>query len=203
MWINLNLSTFSHVYIHNRRITIKSVIAVIIKMIKNPAPSLTKIQYDLIVIIVLLNKAYFRTINCLELKQNSELIQNKLLKVMQILLKLFSLISEQHPQSSIFHHLSSDFKNHSQINYLAHIQKIDTSKPFNITQLNKTISNITILLDRSAINCKFCPELGIRPYVKIIATAMAELFQLQQQYIYPIRPDLIPSFLIQNHKLKK
>lgn len=163
-------------------------------MINHPT-SLTKIQHDLIVIVVLLNKAYFKTINCLELNQNSALIQNKLLEIMQTLLKLSSLISEKSFQANITQHLLTEFKKDFKMYGVANFQNI--SKPIQITQLNKTISNITILLDCSAINCKFCPELGIRPYVSIIATAMAELFRLQQQYIYPIRPDLMPSFLIQ------
>ncbi|RZG73322.1 hypothetical protein EXU29_08300 [Acinetobacter wuhouensis] len=146
---------------------------------QNDPISLKKIQHDLIIIVALLNKTYFKTSNSLELSQDSKFIQNKLLETMQILLKLFSVISEKHPQSNIIDHLSTDFKNDFKMCGVVDFQNRNTSKPIQITQLKKTISNIAIRLDRSAIHCKFCPELGIRPYVPFIAKALCIIFELQ------------------------
>lgn len=171
-------------------------------MAKAHTVSLTEIQQDLIIIIRLLIKAFFKIENCIELRQNTALMQNKIVEVIQILLKLQRIISEKVTNSSLSYHMVNDLENNFRLHLFADIEENSCRTQFKITQVNKTISNITILLDRSAINCKFCPELGIRPYVSMIANAMCELFELQRQYIYTIQSELIPAYLILTSKIK-
>lgn len=64
-----------------------------------------------------------------------------------------------------------------------------------IESINTQIYQLTIHLDQLAYMLRDCPDLEHRPLVRNCAQAMTELFQLQQFYIYPFHPELIPDYL--------
>ena len=172
-------------------------------MSKQQTIPLKKVQNDLIEIIQLLKQLYTRVPYCIELQQSQKTIQNLILESAQHLMHLQQLITEKFPNFNIgYDHiseLSDDFNLDLQKPNHAVEQDI-AIKTFNLQQMDNSISHTTILLDRTAINCKFCPDLGVRPYVLQIAKAMCELFEIQHSYIYPLRADLMPEYLRKKHK---
>lgn len=159
--------------------------------------SLQKIQGNLIAIKAGLKQVHFQLSFCKELHFVKFEAQTKIIQAATYLIHLQQQIQEKHPTFQFTHHnfsnLEHDFlETDVQFNTIHNLalEEVEPIQYYDIQHINSEIYKITVLLDRCAIDCKFCPELGMRPYVKTIALAMCELIELQKFYIYPLKPDL-------------
>ncbi len=64
-----------------------------------------------------------------------------------------------------------------------------------IHSIQQQIHQLNIEIDQLAFMVRDCPNLETRVHVLFIAKAMTELFEIQQFYIYPFYPNLIPLYL--------
>lgn len=102
-------------------------------------------------------------------------------------------IQKQHPQSHIEPlDLEQIICLYPQYSYQTplHLQP-----KISIESINAQIFQLTVQLDQLALIIRDCPDLENRFHILLFARAMTELFEIQQFYIYPFRPDLTPDYL--------
>ena len=156
---------------------------------------LSDIQQNLIQIIQLLKKVYFTINYCSDFIDVKHAVQRHVIEAGKYIIICQNSIAEKFPDFTYtdISEVKNDFD--LSLQNFNDLSLIESQDIFKIERIHKNISNINILMDRCAINCKFCKELGTRPYVKLLAQAMTEIMELQNFYIYPIRKDLVPEYL--------
>ncbi len=155
-----------------------------------PIP-LNDIQQNLIKIMQLLKKVYSRIEYCSDFLDVKHAVQRHVIEAGKYIIICQNSIAEKFPNFTFTYTDTSEVKKDFDLSIqnLNNLSLLASQDIFKIERIHKHILNINILMDQCTINCKFCTELGTRPYVKFLAQAMTELMELQHFYIYPIRKD--------------